>query len=57
MMAVIGLVNIEAVKHAWHASKHDGAVSIITFVLTLAFAPHLDKGIIIGVGLSLVMYL
>ncbi|MCK4951531.1 MAG: STAS domain-containing protein, partial [Gammaproteobacteria bacterium] len=57
MMAVIGLVNIEAVKHAWHASKHDGAVSIITFVLTLAFAPHLDKGIIIGVGLSLVLYL
>ena len=57
MMAVIGLVNIQAVKHAWHASKHDGAVSIITFVLTLAFAPHLDKGIIIGVGLSLVLYL
>ena len=57
MMAVIGLVNIEAVKHAWHASKHDGAVSVITFVLTLAFAPHLDKGIIIGVGLSLVLYL
>lgn len=57
MMAVLGLINIDAMKHAWHANRHDGAVSIITFVLTLAFAPHLDKGIIIGVGLSLILYL
>lgn len=57
MMAVIGLVNVEAIKHAWHANKHDGSVSIITFVLTLAFAPHLDKGIMIGVILSLMMFL
>ena len=26
-------------------------ISIITFVGTLAFAPHLDKGIMIGVAL------
>ena len=57
MMAVIGLVNIAPIKHAWHANKHDGSVSIITFVLTLAFAPHLDKGILIGVLLSLGLFL
>lgn len=57
MMAVMGLINVSAMKHAWHAQKHDGIVSIITFLLTLAFAPHLDKGILIGVGLSLVLYL
>ena len=57
MMAVLGLINVQAVKHAWHANREDGVVSIITFVLTLAFAPHLDKGIIIGVGLSLILYL
>lgn len=57
MMAVIGLVNVEAIKHAWHANKHDGSVSIITFILTLAFAPHLDQGILIGVLLSLGLFL
>ncbi|MCP4696090.1 MAG: STAS domain-containing protein [Gammaproteobacteria bacterium] len=57
MMAVFGLVNIQAIKHAWHACKHDGVVSVITFVLTLAVAPHLDKGLMVGVGLSLVLYL
>jgi SulP family sulfate permease len=29
----------------------------VSFVLTLAFAPHLDKGILIGAGLALILYL
>ncbi len=57
MMAVIGLVNVSGFIHAWKAQKFDGVISIITFVLTLLFAPHLDKGIIVGVLLSLVLYL
>jgi SulP family sulfate permease len=57
IMAVIGLINFEAVKHAWHANKHDGIASVITFVSTLAFAPHLDKGIMVGAGLAIVLYL
>ena len=57
MMAVIGLVHIAPIRHAWKAHTHDGFVAIITFVLTLALAPHLDKGILIGVGLSLGLYL
>ncbi len=57
MMAVIGLVNVRAIKHAWHAHPQDGVVAIVTFALTLAFAPHLDKGIMIGAGLALILYL
>jgi SulP family sulfate permease len=57
MMAVIGLVNVSGFVHAWKAQWYDGAISIISFVATLAFAPHLDKGIIIGVVLSLGMFL
>jgi SulP family sulfate permease len=57
IMAVIGLVNFEAVKHAWHASRHDGIAAIVTFVATLAFAPHLDNGIMVGAGLALGLYL
>ncbi|MHB1402355.1 MAG: SulP family inorganic anion transporter [Thiobacillus sp.] len=57
IMAVIGLVNFKAVKHAWQASRHDGIAAGVTFVSTLAFAPHLDKGIMVGAGLALGLYL
>jgi MFS superfamily sulfate permease-like transporter len=57
MMAVIGLVNVAGFIHAWRAQWYDGAISIITFFATLAFAPHLDKGIMIGVVLSLLVFL
>ena len=57
IMAVVGLINVEAVKHAWQASRHDGAAAIVTFVATLAFAPHLDNGIMVGAGLALGLYL
>jgi anti-anti-sigma factor len=57
MMAVIGLVNVSGFVHAWHAKWYDGVISIISFVGTLAFAPHLDIGIRIGVGLSLIVFL
>lgn len=57
MMAVIGLINVRAIRHAWKAQRQDGIVAVVTFVLTLAFAPHLDKGILIGAGLALILYL
>lgn len=57
MLAVIGLINVRAIKHAWLANRQDGVVAVVSFVLTLAFAPHLDKGILVGAGLALVLYL
>lgn len=57
MMAVFGLISISAMKHAWRANKHDGIAALVTFIATLGFAPHLDKGIMIGAGLSIVLYL
>jgi SulP family sulfate permease len=57
IMAVIGLVNFGAVKHAWQANRHDGVAAVVTFVATLAAAPHLDKGIMVGAGLAIGLYL
>jgi SulP family sulfate permease len=57
IMAVIGLINFAAIKHAWEANKHDGIASVVTFVATLAYAPHLDKGIMVGAGLAIILYL
>jgi len=57
MMAVVGLINFKAIKHAWEAHPHDGAAAIVTFVATLAFAPHLDNGILVGAGLAIGLFL
>jgi MFS superfamily sulfate permease-like transporter len=57
MMAVVGLINVSGFVHAWRAQWYDGVISIVTFVSTLAFAPHLDRGIMIGVVLSLLVFL
>ena len=57
MMAVIGLINIKGFVHAWQAQWHDGAISIVTFACTLLFAPHLDRGIVVGVALSILVFL
>jgi SulP family sulfate permease len=57
MMAVIGLVNITGFIHAWKTQKYDGIIGVLTFVVTLAFAPDLEKGILVGVGLSLILFL
>ncbi len=57
MMAVIGLVNVSGFIHAWKAQWYDGLISVITFVVTLAVAPHLESGIYVGVSLSLAVFL
>ncbi len=57
MMAVIGLINVKGFIHAWKAQWYDGAISILSFLITLYFAPHLDKGIMVGVALSMTVFL
>jgi anti-anti-sigma factor len=57
MMAVVGLINVSGFVHAWRAKWYDGVISIIAFICTLGFAPHLDRGIMVGVVLSLLVFL
>jgi len=57
IMAVIGLVNPRAIVQVWRANRHDCVAAVVTFVSTLVFAPHLDKGIIAGAGLAIFFYL
>ncbi len=57
MMAVFGLINFKAIKHAWQAHLHDGLAAVVTFIATLAFAPHLDNGIMLGAGMAIVLFL
>lgn len=57
LLAVTSLFTPAALKHTWHASRADGLVALATFVLTLLAAPHLDKGILMGAGLAVLLYL
>jgi SulP family sulfate permease len=57
MMAVISLVHFDSIRHAWQVQRHDGVAGAITFAAVLALAPHLDLGILVGAGLSVLMFL
>ncbi|MDP1733584.1 MAG: SulP family inorganic anion transporter [Sulfuritalea sp.] len=57
LLAVTGLITPAALKHTWKASRADGMTALITFVATLGFAPHLDKGIMIGAMLAILLHL
>lgn len=57
LLAVTGLITPEALKHTWKASRSDGIVALVTFVVTLLAAPHLDKGIMVGAALAIVLFL
>jgi high affinity sulphate transporter 1 len=57
IIAVINLIKFAPVMHAWKVEKHDAIVAVTSFVLTLLFAPHLENGIVIGVILSLGLFL
>ncbi len=55
--AVAGLISLKPMIHAWRASRHDGIVALVTFVFTLALAPELELGILLGMLLSLILLL
>ncbi|MEZ5447741.1 MAG: SulP family inorganic anion transporter [Thiolinea sp.] len=57
IVAVISLVKLAPVVHAWKVVRHDGMVAITTFIATLAFAPRLEQGIVTGILLSLGLFL
>ncbi len=57
IMAVINLIKIKPIKYAWKVQRHDGIIAVVTFLSTLIWAPHLDRGIFLGVILSLGMYM
>jgi sulfate permease, SulP family len=53
MMAVFGLINLRALIRAWQIERQEAVVGIVTFVATLAMAPQLANGILLGAGLAI----
>ncbi|MBK1617298.1 sodium-independent anion transporter [Lamprobacter modestohalophilus] len=57
MMAVFGLINIRSLVRAWKIERQEALVGLITFIATLAMAPQLANGILLGAGLAIVLFL
>jgi sulfate permease, SulP family len=55
--AVLGLIRLGRPLRLWRYSKPQFAVAWITFGLTLALAPHIERAVLIGVGLSVAVHL
>lgn len=57
IVAVMGLVKVRPLFHAWKVEKHDAFVAVFTFTATVFTAPHLENGIIAGIIVSLGLFL
>ena len=58
VLVVFNLFDLGAMRRAWQAGRDDGIAAIATFVSTLAFAPNIQNGILVGllISLSLMLY-
>ena len=57
MFAVFGLIRVKALLHAWKVNRSDAIIGIATFVATLVMAPSLANGILVGVGLTVILFM
>lgn len=55
--AVASLIDVSAFREYWQQSRPQFLVAVPTFVATLALAPHVEQGLLIGVGLALAVHL
>lgn len=57
MMAVFSLIRVKPLVHAWKVNRTDSIIGFITFFATLAMAPAIADGILLGIALTLVVFL
>ena len=57
MMAVFSLIRISPLVNAWKADRAGAVIGIITFVATLAMAPAIANGILLGICLTVLVCL
>ena len=57
MSAVFSLIDIKSMAHAWNVRRADGIVGLVTFITTLIMAPQLADGVLVGVALTILMFL
>lgn len=56
MMAVFSLVRVQPLVHAWRVDHAGAAIGVITFIATLAMAPQIANGIMVGIVLTMIAF-
>ena len=57
IVAAVSLIDISAFREYWQQSRPQFLVALPTFVATLVLAPHIERGLLIGIGLALAVHL
>lgn len=57
LTAVVPLIRLRPIAALWRHSRPATLVAVGTFVATLAFAPRIERGVLVGVGLSIAVHL
>lgn len=57
MMAVFSLIRIKPLVQAWRADRISAVIGIITFFATLIMAPAIANGILLGIILTVLVFL
>lgn len=57
MSAVFGLIDVPSMMHAWRVRRADGIIGLVTFFTTLVMAPQLADGVMVGVILTILLFL
>jgi SulP family sulfate permease len=55
--AVAPLIRLRPILRVWRRSRPAASIAVGTFVATLAFAPRIERGVLVGVGLSVAVHL
>lgn len=56
MIAVFGLIRVQPLIHAWRVDRAGAVIGIVAFVATLAMAPAIANGIMVGIVLTMVAF-
>ena len=57
IVPVFGLFDFSAFKRLFAISRHDAAIAIVTFIVTIVAMPRLHWGVVAGITLTMVSYL
>jgi SulP family sulfate permease len=55
MVAVVGLIDVETLRHVWRYNKADAASMLVTFVAVLALG--IETGILVGVASAILLFI
>jgi len=56
VVALARLIDVRSVANAWRVSRDDALAALLTFACTLAFAPSIQMGILVGILASLALF-